>query len=75
MTHILPFAETEPAILTDRDGFLANGVAFEAIHDGRSYMCEINRTYPETTTDQSPIDVVASIGFNGVLLLTRAKRM
>lgn len=31
------------------------------------------RTFPETTTDQSPIDAVASIGFNGVLLLIRAQ--
>jgi hypothetical protein len=32
MANILPFAETEPAILTDRDGFLASVVAFKAIH-------------------------------------------
>ena len=75
MANILPFTETEPAILANRDGFFANGVAFEAIHGGRSYKCEVNRTYPETTTDQSPIDAIASIRFNGDLLLTRAKRM
>lgn len=44
VTDILPLAETKPAILTDRDGFLAYGVTFEAIHNGRS-LCELmNRT-------------------------------
>lgn len=48
MANILPFAETEPAILTDRDGFLADVVAFEAIHNGHSYMCEhVDRTHQD----------------------------
>jgi hypothetical protein len=32
VAHILPFTETEPAILTDGDGFLANGGALKALH-------------------------------------------
>ncbi len=32
VAHILPFAETKTAILTDRDSLLANGVAFKARH-------------------------------------------
>jgi len=34
MANILPFAETEPAILTDRDGFLASGGAVKVKHSG-----------------------------------------
>lgn len=37
MAHILPFAKTEPAILTDGDGFLACCVAFKILHLSRSY--------------------------------------
>lgn len=75
MADILPFAETEPAILTDRDGFLASIATFEVKHSGRLSciglrVLRLNRTIQEPTTDQSPIDVVASIGFNGVLLLS-----
>lgn len=46
MANILPFAETEPAILTDGDGFLASGIAFKAIHNGNSSMCVyVDRTH------------------------------
>jgi hypothetical protein len=48
MANILPFAETEPAILTDRDGFLANVVAVKAIHNGHSSMCiQVGRTHQD----------------------------
>lgn len=48
MANILPFAETEPAILTDGDGFLANGVAVKTIHNGHSSMrVRIDRTHQD----------------------------
>lgn len=37
MADILPLAVTEPAILADRNGFLANGIAFKKIHISVSF--------------------------------------
>lgn len=72
VTDVLPLAETKPAILTDRDGFLAYITKVKTIHNGHSYMCErVEHTSRSgMTTDHTPIDVVASIRLNGVLLLT-----
>jgi hypothetical protein len=48
MANILPFAETEPTILTDRDGFLANIATVKAIHNGHSSMCvQVDRTHQD----------------------------
>lgn len=48
VTDILPLAETEPAILTDRDGFLAYITKVKAIHNGHSYMCvQVDRTHQD----------------------------
>lgn len=65
---IFPFAETEPAILTNRDRLAAYSVAFKVSHDGISFVRGFSHTCPETTTDQSPFDAMASIGSNSVLL-------
>jgi hypothetical protein len=48
VTDVLPLAETKPAILTDRDGFLAYITKVKAIHNGHSYMCErVDRTHQD----------------------------
>lgn len=56
MANILPFAETEPTILTDRDGFLSSGGAIEAIHSDYLSLLEVSRTCQETTADQLTVD-------------------
>lgn len=56
MADILPLAETEPAILTDGDGFLSSGGAVEAIHSDYLSLIEVSRTCQETTADQLTVD-------------------
>lgn len=63
VTHILPLAVAEPAILTNRYSFSTDGcVTGEAnrhVHKGSLQYVKLNRTYPETTTDHSPVDSTA----------------
>ena len=78
LTHILPGAIAEALVLADVDRLRAGDSASngrDSTHWGVSFIKCVRfvRTCQETTTDHSPIDAVASIGFNGVLLLNRAQ--
>lgn len=67
VTNILPLTETEPTILTNRHRFGTDGcVAGKTnrhVHLGSLQQVRLSRACLETTTDQSPIDATASIGF------------
>lgn len=67
VTNILPFTEAEPTILTNRHRFgtdsCVTGKTKKHFHLGNLQQVRLSRTCLETTTDQSPIDAIASIGF------------
>ena len=75
MANILPFAETEPAILTDGDGFLASGGAFKALHMVVPYACELIARIQKRPPIIRQLTQPQSIGFNGDLLVTVLIRM
>jgi len=70
MANILPFAETEPAILTDRDGFLASGGAFKALHMVVPYACELIARLQRRPPINRQLTQWHQLALNGVLLLT-----
>lgn len=70
VTHILPFTETKPAILSDGDGFLASGIAFEALHMVVPYACELIARLQRRPPINRQLTQWHQLALNGVLLLT-----
>jgi hypothetical protein len=73
VTDVLPLAETKPAILTDRDGFLSYGIAFEARHMVVPYAIKLIARVQKRPPINNLLTRYPSIGLNGVLLRIRAQ--